>query len=238
MSTPIETVIALSVTDTNLQNLKRETKSLDKQIAEARVELTELETQLTEKQTELDATRKILADLKNKLEYETQYIDKLESQVKLIRNEKEFVASKKSLEENRRIRGQLEEQFLNNEVKHEELSRIVDDLKQRVDSSSKEFEAGVKSLQSQRKSNDKSKKELEVKRKEILQHLEGPLLKHYKKLLGAGKFPVIVSVANKTCSGCNVELVPQMYNEMLSNPEKFRVCPQCNRILYLSQKPE
>ncbi len=41
----------------------------------------------------------------------------------------------------------------------------------------------------------------------------------------------VVSARSSICSGCNMNLPPQLYNE-LQRSEELICCPNCNRIIY------
>jgi len=41
----------------------------------------------------------------------------------------------------------------------------------------------------------------------------------------------IVAVSRGICSGCHMNIPPQLYNE-LQRSEQILCCPNCNRILY------
>jgi predicted nucleic acid-binding Zn-ribbon protein len=41
----------------------------------------------------------------------------------------------------------------------------------------------------------------------------------------------ISQVVNATCSGCNMNIPPQMYNE-LQKRDSLKFCPNCERIIY------
>ena len=46
-----------------------------------------------------------------------------------------------------------------------------------------------------------------------------------------GKEIAVVPVKNAVCYGCNVNLPPQMYNE-LQRRDSLKFCPNCERIIY------
>ena len=41
----------------------------------------------------------------------------------------------------------------------------------------------------------------------------------------------ICFIVDKSCSGCNMLIQPQLVNELMVNPNSYKTCPHCSRIL-------
>ncbi|MEC7213316.1 MAG: C4-type zinc ribbon domain-containing protein, partial [SAR324 cluster bacterium] len=41
----------------------------------------------------------------------------------------------------------------------------------------------------------------------------------------------ICFIVDKSCSGCNMLVQPQLVNELMVNPNSYKTCPHCSRIL-------
>ena len=76
--------------------------------------------------------------------------------------------------------------------------------------------------------------QLDEKRKEHLPGVEPKLLSTYERILKSRMGLALVPVRNNACSGCNMELPPQMVNE-IHMQDKLIVCESCARILYWPQ---
>ncbi len=61
--------------------------------------------------------------------------------------------------------------------------------------------------------------------------LKPDLLRRYEMIKGRRNGIAVVSARNSICSGCNMNLPPQLYNE-LQRSEELICCPNCNRIIY------
>ena len=73
---------------------------------------------------------------------------------------------------------------------------------------------------------------LESDRIEVSGKADPKILSQFHKVkesLGGGV--TIVPVNNAVCQGCNVNIPPQMYNE-LQRLDRLRFCPNCQRIIY------
>ena len=73
---------------------------------------------------------------------------------------------------------------------------------------------------------------LDSETKEIYTRVETDLLEKYN-MVKAQQFGglVVVSVKDAVCSGCNMNIPPQMYNE-LQRRDALKFCPNCHRIIY------
>jgi predicted nucleic acid-binding Zn-ribbon protein len=107
-------------------------------------------------------------------------------------------------------------------TKKDEYLQLADSIKNDKLSINQEAEQGKKKLA-----------ELEAEQKEVSNMVEPELLKKYflvKEQNQGG--PAVVPVKNAVCHGCNVNLPPQLYNE-LHTYETLKFCPNCHRIIYL-----
>ncbi|MGQ0504960.1 MAG: zinc ribbon domain-containing protein [Myxococcaceae bacterium] len=80
-------------------------------------------------------------------------------------------------------------------------------------------------------------KELETKRTEAATHVDKTLLHRYETVRKK-RMPVMVAVlAPGTCQGCNMNVPPQLYNNLRSSLGTD-VCPSCHRIIYAAEALE
>lgn len=73
-------------------------------------------------------------------------------------------------------------------------------------------------------------KELEEKRAKAASAVDATLLRRYDAVRKK-KLPAIVSVIAGTCQGCNMNIPPQSYNQLVVS-RGTDVCPSCNRIIH------
>jgi predicted nucleic acid-binding Zn-ribbon protein len=66
--------------------------------------------------------------------------------------------------------------------------------------------------------------------------VDGTLLKRYETVRKK-RMPVLVAVVGGTCQGCNMNVPPQLYNNLRSTLGTD-VCPSCHRIIYASEALE
>jgi hypothetical protein len=61
--------------------------------------------------------------------------------------------------------------------------------------------------------------------------LQPDVRRRYEMIKGRRNGVAVVSARSAVCSGCNMNLPPQLYNE-LQRSEELIYCPNCNRIIY------
>ncbi len=237
MPTSIEDLVALSRTDQQLNTSQRSSEQLEQQIMEAREPLSHYESKLEEKKEQFESVTLINRDAQKKMEEEDLFISKVEAQVPLIRTVKEFNARKKELEEARKRRGIAENESLESEIKQEEYRTELNQLQENWSQAKEEFEKNITDLVLRKNSTTKKLNELKNRQVDLRTKLDAALSRQYQNFRQRRIVPAICPVVNKACSGCNSVLPPQMFNEMIANPDKHRNCPFCFRIIfYLAEK--
>jgi uncharacterized protein len=73
-------------------------------------------------------------------------------------------------------------------------------------------------------------KELEGRRAGVAAHVDANLLRRYDSVKKK-KLPALVGVVAGTCMGCNMNVPPQLYNQLRTGLGTD-VCPSCHRIIY------
>jgi hypothetical protein len=73
-------------------------------------------------------------------------------------------------------------------------------------------------------------KQLEGRRSSVAGSVDSTLLRRYETVRKK-KLPAMVGVVAGTCQGCNMNVPPQLYNNLRTSLGTD-VCPSCNRIIY------
>ena len=149
-----------------------------------------------------------------------------------IKNNKEYLSVLKEIEDMETANSSLEDEML------EYLDR-VDGLESSIAAKKDEFVVVGKQIKSDKESIEKETEEgrkriaeLEKSRKEVVGRVESEWLATFrlvKERRGGGL--AVVPVTDAVCHGCNVNLPPQLYNE-LQRFDSLKFCPNCQRIIY------
>lgn len=175
---------------------------------------------------------------KSKLEEEESEIAKMESKIPLIRTQKEFIAGKKQVEDARKRRGKIEDELLDVDIRKEDCENELKELKEKLKESRLDFDKKSEDLLNDKGNLEKQLKEFEIKHKELEESLEPTLKRFYQNCISRGITPPISPVEDGSCGGCHLALLPQMVNELRTNPNSYQHCPNCYRLVYYPTKEE
>ena len=73
--------------------------------------------------------------------------------------------------------------------------------------------------------------QLKKQRDEMSQNADKDVLKIYDRLLNNKRDRVVVPIANRTCSGCHIQLTAQQEN-LVRKGERLIFCEHCSRVLF------
>ncbi len=162
------------------------------------------------------------------------------SQVKLraVKTNKEYQSSLKEIDDIKAVNSQLEDEMLVLLEKIETAEKAIKDRKlhynQIVEESNQEKESIAKDAEQR----EEHLVELESKRVAVTAGLDAGLLKIFNQVKAKQENQVaIAAVQDAVCQGCNMNIPPQVYNE-LQRCDSLRYCPSCFRIIYWQDQDE
>ena len=238
MNLSIQPLIDLADTDRELQAFIHSKSQLEKKIDTASSVVNKHKKNIEEKNDELNTLVNEAEELKNNIQIQEQLISQLNEQVPKIRNEKEFAASKSQLEEARKQLGVLEEKLLELDINKEDIDKELEQINVKLDESSTEFKQETSGLLKKREKAEKQIAILSPRRTSLLQKTPQNIQSFSERCQNSALTTPICAIINKSCSGCHMVLLPQLINELMSNPNSHKNCPNCKRILYFPVSEE
>jgi predicted nucleic acid-binding Zn-ribbon protein len=220
-----------------LQKVDLEVASLRKAADVHPRQLAELERELGAARSAIEAERNRVADIerqKSALEQnitdEKDKVKKWEARLAEQRSTREYSALAREIDIAKKANQTMAEELV-------ELVKTLGAAREAVKAKEAEFSARQAQLSS-RMSELKGKlsqaegqvKTLEGKRSEVAGAVDANLLRRYEAVRKK-KLPAMVGVVAGTCQGCNMNVPPQLYNNLRVSLGTD-VCPSCNRIIY------
>ena len=236
MERTIKPLIDLADTDRDLMASIYSRSSLARKIDEARAIVDKHQKLIEEKNIELLTLNNESTELKSNIEIQEQLISKLDEQVPKIRNEKEFAASKTQLEEARKTLGILEDKMLELDIKKEGFDQEIEKINLELTESNKLFEEEASSLFKKHQKAEQKIAKLEPRRDKLLKKIPQNIKRFYERCQENGISTPVCAIHDKSCSACNMILLPQLVNELMANPNSHKNCPHCSRILYFPEQ--
>ncbi|MES0447407.1 MAG: C4-type zinc ribbon domain-containing protein [Desulfobacterales bacterium] len=224
----------------NLQKIETESDSIKLKLSDVSKRLETLDEGLKEFERTIEDQESIINELKKRYrDYESDSQINLElekkSQEKLrsVKTNREYQSILKEIEDIKAKNSKIEDEMIECldqmdekekfiATKKDEYLQLADSIKNDKLTINQEVGQGKKKLD-----------ELEAERKGVSSMAEPELLKKYfivKEQNHGGL--AVVPVKDAVCRGCNVNLPPQLYNELHSY-ETLKFCPNCHRIIYL-----
>ncbi len=232
----IEKLLQLQVADKEIRRLQEEVAALPKRVAVIEAKLAGTKATLEKARTAAkgdEANRKKfeanIKDLQGKIsKYRDQSLDvKTNEQYKALQHEIQFAEQEIRLNEDRIL-----DVMVNVDAREKEVNAAEADLKAETAHIEREKEEARKVTAE----DQKQLAEWNGKRESLRHGIAEDVLRQYDrvaKFRGTG----LAEVRDQKCTGCQVKLRPQTYNEV-RNGEKVMVCESCQRIYYFNPANE
>ncbi len=229
-------LIDLQTIDLRILEIKDQERKLPALLQAADSPLQEARAQSQSLTKELETLNKDRRDRERDLEVHEAHVGKLRTRLMELKTNKEYQAHLFEIEMANKKKGLIEEQILTlmerieqnqqavkqSEAKAVEAERIFTHEQARVSAMAAEFK--------------KELGQLEQKRQQFIAGLDKNLIARYTKLKGARKDVAIVPIRNGICTGCRLQLPPQLLAEV-KRSQDLQSCSYCHRILYWEGEP-
>jgi uncharacterized protein len=229
-----------------LQKVDLEIAALRKSTEAWPREMRELERELVAARAAVEAERARAADLERQrkeleqnITAERDKVKKWEQRLTEQRSTREYSALAREIDIARKA----------NATMHDEvaaLNRSLNEVRELVKGKEQEFQvhqarigAQMQELRERMNASEGHVAELNKRRSAVAHNVDATLIRRYDAVRKK-RMPAMVSVAGGRCTGCNMNIPPQLYNTLCATLGTD-VCPSCHRIIHaaeaLEQKP-
>ncbi len=227
----LKILLALQGLDAEIMALNKQLKEAPEQLEEITRDVTQLEEVVAQEQGELAQEDKWKAEKEEEHQFIEQQIGRLRKQMQESTAHRETLALQRQLDTSRKQSGDLEDEVLQTmqavEARRVAVAEHEDSLAQLKELLAKE-EAEIRTEMDKV---EKALKKLEAKRNKGSVGLEPSVKKRYD-MLASRRHPSVVEAVDGHCTGCNMAILPQLYNTLYyANSMEF--CPMCQRMIYL-----
>jgi len=228
----IDTLVQLQKIELEINSIKFMLANVYKRIDLLDAELKTCEQDLETESERTDVLKKKYREQEREVQYNLSLIRKSEIKLNAVKTNKEYQSVLKEIEDLKHKNSNIEDEMISylDTVEAAELS--LASKREHLSRVHQEINSQKEGIQQEAKQNQKRLAELEDMQKAIPQNIKSGLIEKYKHIQGKHSGGVaIVSVENAVCNGCNVNIPPQMYNE-LQRFDRLMFCPNCQRIIY------
>lgn len=192
---------------------------------------------IAEKNAELAVMEEEKQSLEENLAAETENIVKSEARLRDIKTQKEYQAVSKEIASAKKIKAEMEEQFLQKIALGEEIKASVAEMEEnskvmatKVAAQKSEILEKIERLESGIDADTAT-------RQSAVKNIPASVMNRYTMLREKRQGLAVVEARNGSCLGCNMNLPPQVYNNLFKG-DNLITCPHCQRLLFLRQEED
>lgn len=231
MHDTLQSILAIQELDIKMIRLMRVKKEHQKELSKVQSLKADIRRKVQEKESEMETLKNQIKEGENRIQENSEQINKLESQQAAVKKMDEFNALTQEMTAANKERRALEHQLSDLMDKQANSEDLIVSLKESLASTENSSNIIEKEIfDSIKKINEEGKQLLE-KRIELKNATDPELFHIYERLLNNKKDRVVVPIENRVCSGCHIVLTPQHEN-LVRKRDRLIFCEHCSRILY------
>ena len=224
-------LIKLQECDSQLLKLSDKKKKLPESIEKLDKEFSAFKAEIEKNKIKYDEIKKRHTDSENKIKKLNEGIVKTRERMLEVKNNKEYQAMLKEIDTAESTRSDVETEIIAILEELDKLSVLVKKDEEILKESRIQYEQEKKTIEDDLNAVDTDAAGLEQRKSELQKNVPGDLIAKYEKIKKRNRGLGVTSVWKAVCSGCHMNIPPQLYNELQRSDELFS-CPNCNRIIY------
>ncbi|MGA1865711.1 MAG: zinc ribbon domain-containing protein [bacterium] len=236
MNPQLEYMIQLQEIDFRIRVLDREISLMPEEIEKLRENLQNEEEAKESAKIRLEELEKDRRKKERELESEESKLSKFNTQLLSVKTNKEYTAMLHEIQQCKDLISSIEEDILQLFDHLEDFQTLLKSEEQKVSEKRKIFEEEKSRIETGLIKAKSDLADLVSERKEIEEKIEKELLSEYNKLYEARRGLAIVRAKDGACSGCNLSLMPQLFEEIKTDENRIFHCPNCHRILFYNKE--
>jgi len=228
----IDLLVNLQLVEVEIANIKAMLANVDNKIALFDAELIKYEHAFQDEVAKTDAMKKTYREHERELQATLSRIQKSEIKLSTVKTNKEYQSVLKEIEDLKHKNSDIEDEMIALLDTVEVAEVTTESQKKHLQTLTQQINSEKSGIRKDAEQNRERLLTLEEERKKTLRGIQSDLTEKYKRIKEKHVGGIaIVSVENAVCTGCNVNIPPQMYNE-LQRFDSLRFCPNCQRIVY------
>jgi hypothetical protein len=227
----LKILVGLQEVDSTLLAVAEQIDSLPDKLEQYKAPFKEVTDLLQNAKTQSEVLIKKKKDKDLQLDEFQGKIDKLKSRSADVKTNKEYEANLKEIETFEKNRYKIEDEVL---TMMEEIEAFANTLKEeevKGKEAEKVFKQEEGNIEEEKKKLFSELESIKAKRAEYIDKLDKKTYDRYMKLLRKLGGLAVVEVRNEICLGCNTNIPPQLYSNIIKG-EDVCTCFFCNRLLY------
>ena len=235
MKEQIKVLVKIQHLDTESVRIKSTLNDVSKKLENLDSSLKEIEQTIKDQESVLNELKKQYRDYESDVKMNLVKNKKSQEKLRSVKTNKEYQSLLKEIEDVNSKNSSIEDKMIECLDRMDEAEEIISKKKDEYLLFSDHIKSEKENIEREAGINKKKLDEINMDRKNVSGLIDSQLFEKYlviKEQQQGGL--AVVPVKNAVCHGCNVNLPPQLYNELFRyNSLKF--CPNCHRIIYLKE---
>jgi predicted nucleic acid-binding Zn-ribbon protein len=233
MREQINILVKLQKIETESDSIKVKLSDVSKRLENLDDGLKEFEKTLEDHESTINDLKKRYRDFESDVQMNFELEKKSQEKLRSVKTNREYQSILKEIEDIKAKNSKIEDEMIVYLDRMDEKEKIITEKKDEYLLLADSIKNDKLNIKQEAEQGNKKLAELEADRQGVSSMLEPELLKKYLLIKEQNQGgPAVVPVKDAVCYGCNVNLPPQLYNE-LHLCETLKFCPNCQRIIYL-----
>ena len=232
MQEHIESLQKLQTVDLRIRELTEGLRKYPNEINNLKKNLLEKEESINLKETSLSELKEQRDGLESSLSSNQESIKKSEERLFAIKTHKEYEALQKEITDTRKENLEIEDRTISVMTEIEEIEATLAEEKESYASLKEQSAEQIAEKEKKIEELQISREPAEKEKSEIVSKIDPKILPLYEKIFNRNGRALALA-ENEKCTSCNINIPPQLYNEILKQT-KLVQCPNCKKILYTS----
>lgn len=232
----VDSLVKLQTIENEINTMRSKVDGVPGKISALEAELTAFEQGMTAELTQIDDLKKRYREQEREVQLNLERMKKSQEKLNAVKNNKEYQSTLKEIDDLKALSSDIEDEMLENLDQVDAAEKAVAGKKEEFATLSQQIQSDKELLEQEVADCRRKLTALERDRDTVAEAIDPELMETFNIIKGkhAGGLAV-VSVAEAVCKGCNVNIPPQLYNE-LQRSDSLRLCPNCQRIIYWKEQ--
>jgi len=234
MKEQIKVLVKLQHLDAESIRIKSTLNDVSKKLKHLDSSLEEIGQIIKDQESVLDGLKKQYRDYESDVKLNLAKINKSQEKLRSVKTNKEYQSLLKEIEDVKSKNSSIEDKMIECLDRIDEAEEIIATKKDEYLQFSDHIKSEKQSIEHDAEIDKNKLDELDMDRKNVSELIDAQLFKKYLVIKEQQEGLAVVPVKDAVCHGCNVNLPPQLYNELFRY-DSLKFCPNCHRIIYLKE---
>jgi len=235
MKEKIKVLVKLQDLDTEAASIASALNDVSKKLENLDSDLNEIELSIKNQESIVNELKKQYREHESDVKVNLERNKKNQEKLRAVKTNKEYQLLLKEIEDIKAKNSLIEDNMLECLDRMDEIGTVIAKKKDEYSQLSERIKIERETIEREADVDQKKLDEINIDREKVAGLLDSKLFEKYIKVKAQHQEGfAVVPVKDAVCHGCNVNLPPQLYNELFRY-DSLKFCPNCQRIIYLKE---